>query len=256
MLQGRTAFRVIGTTALAMAIIAAAGRPEVSAQGRGRGGQQPPASPRAAAPIDLTGYWVSVITEDWRLRMVTPLKGDYTGLALTPEGRKVADAWDQSKDGSCLAYGAAGLMRMPLRVRITWESDTSLKVETDAGVQTRRLLFDKAQQPGPRSLQGFSVAEWEFGPGTRPDRGGSLKVTTTNMTGGWLRKNGAPYSENAVVTEYWDQFAGPNNVDQWFTVNTIVEDPKYLQRPFITSSHFKKEPDGSKWRPSPCRNIT
>ena len=248
----RIAFPVAGTVALAVAIIAVAGRPELSAQGRG--GAQ--ATPRVVAPIDLTGYWVSVITEDWRFRMVTPLKGDYgigSGtVPLTPEGRRIADTWDTSKDGSCLAYGAAGLMRMPMRVHITWESDHVLKIETDAGIQTRRLLFDKAQPPGARSLQGRSVAEWEFGPGTGPERGGSLKVITTNMTGGWLRKNGVPYSENAVMTEYLDRFRGPTD-DEWFTVNTIVEDPRYLERPFITSSHFKQEPDGSKWRPYPCK---
>ena len=187
MLQEGIAFRVVGTAALAIAIIPVAGRPELSAQGRG--GVQAPASPRAAAPIDLTGYWVSVVTEDWRFRMVTPLKGDYgTGngaVPLTPEGRRVADTWDLSKDGSCLAYGAAGLMRMPMRVHMTWESDNVLKIETDAGMQPRRLLFDKAQQAGPRSLQGCSVAKCGFGPGTRPDRGGSLKVITTNMTPGW-----------------------------------------------------------------------
>ena len=256
MTERRPACRVAGAAILAIAIMAAAGRPVASAQGRGRGGQpQAPATARTAAPIDLTGYWVPIITEDWPYRMWTALKGDYGGVPLSPEGRKVADTWDTSKDGSCLAYGAAGLMRMPVRVRITWESDNALKLETDAGMQTRRLVFDKTQRPGPRSLQGFSVAEWELGPGNRPDRGGSLKVTTTNMTGGWVRRNGAPYSDSATVTEYWDQFAGPTG-DQWFTVNTIVEDAKYLQRPFITSSHFTKEPDGSKFKPTPCKATT
>jgi hypothetical protein len=229
-LKGRIVSAVVGTVALAAAL-----------------GAQAPASPRAGAPIDLTGYWVSVVTEDWRFRMVTPLKGDYgTGsgsVPLTLEGRKVADTWDTSKDGSCLAYGAAGLMRMPMRVHITWESDHVLKIETDAGTQTRRLLFDRTQPPGARSLQGHSVAQWESG---------SLKVITTNMTSAWLRRNGVPYSENAVMTEYVDRFRGPKD-DEWFNVNTIVEDPRYLARPFITSSHFKREPDGSKWRPYPCK---
>ena len=153
-----------------------------------------------------------------------------------------------------MAYGAAGLLRNPTRLRISWESDTSLKFETDAGVQTRRLVFDKTQQPGPRSLQGFSVAEWEP-TGGRGGQGGPLKVTTTNMTGGWVRKNGVPYRENAVLTEYYDRFTGPNGED-WVNVTTIVDDPKYFTTPFVTSTHFKKEPDGSKWNPSPCRSIS
>jgi hypothetical protein len=235
---------------------------QVSAQGPGRGGQQgPPPSPWASAAIDLTGYWVSVVNEDWRWRMVTPPKGDYASVPMTDEARKVADTWDVSKDGQCEAYGAAGLMRMPTRVHITWEGDNVLKVETDAGQQTRRFLFDRNAQPtGGRSLQGFSKAEWERpagagGRGGAAPQGGNLKVVTTNLRAGWLRKNGVPYSENAVVTEYYDRFAAPNG-DQWFTVTTIVEDPQYLNQPFVTSSHFKKEPDGSKWAPSACKGTT
>ena len=248
---------LIGATVIAAAIgvnIAAQGPPPAAPQG-------PPLSPWASAPIDLTGYWVSVVNEDWRWRMVTPPKGDYASVPMTDEARKVADTWDVSKDGSCMAYGAAGLMRIPTRVHITWEGDNLLKIDTDAGVQTRRLQFNKSAQPGPRSLQGFSIAEWERpaaaggGRGAAPPPGGSLKVVTNNLTGGWLRKNGVPYSENAVVTEYWDRFAAPNG-DQWFTVTTIVNDPKYLNQDFVTSTHFKKEPNGAKWSPSPCKNIT
>jgi len=239
------------TVILALTLVIAGAQESISAQGRG--GPQAPASPRASAPIDLTGYWVSVVTEDWRWRMVTPPKGDYASVPMTQEARSVADTWDISKDGSCMAYGAAGLLRIPTRLRISWESDTVLKLETDAGVQTRRLVFDRTQQPGPRSLQGFSLAEWERG--GRGAQGGDLKVTTNNMTGGWVRKNGVPYSENAILTEYYDHFTAPNG-DDWFTVTTIVEDPKYFTQPFVTTTHFKKEADGSKWSPSPCRNIS
>ena len=65
---------------------------------RGGGAPAPPRAPRAAAPIDLTGNWVSIVTQDWRWRMVTPAKGDYQGVPITPEARKSADAWDPAKD--------------------------------------------------------------------------------------------------------------------------------------------------------------
>jgi hypothetical protein len=243
----------------ALVIVGSAG--SLSAQ-RGRGGPpQPPLSPQASAPLDLTGNWVSVVTEDWRWRMVTPPKGDFASVPLNPEGQKVGNAWDPSTDGSCLAYGAAGLMRIPTRVRISWENDRTLKVETDAGVQTRRFLFGESQKPAERSLQGYSVAEWEIaGAGGRGGRGGpppgprrgSLKVTTTMLSAGWLRKNGAPYSENASLTEYYDRFTAPDG-EEWFAVTTIVSDPKYLNTDFVTSTHFKKEADGSKWSPKPCK---
>ena len=256
MLRGRAATTMVGTAALALALFASSGR-ELAAQGRGGAPAAPPLSPWAAAPIDLTGYWVSVINEDWRWRMVTPPKGDYASVPLNPEGTKQADTWQPAMDGQCEAYGMAGLMRMPTRVHITWENDNTIKIETDAGQQTRRLQFNPGPAPAQRSLQGHSVAEWERpgGGGRGPAiPGGNLKVTTTMLRPGWLRKNGVPYSENAEVTEYFDRFLAPNG-DEWFSVTTIVHDPKYLNQDFVTSSHFKKEADGAKWSPSPCKTT-
>jgi hypothetical protein len=206
-----------------------------------------PSTARAAAPIDLTGYWVSFVTEDWRYRMITPPKGDYARLPLTPEARKVADAWnpaaDEAGEGQCKAYGAAGIMRVPGRLHVTWQDDNTLRVDTDAGTQTRLFRFTRSA-PGARSWQGHSVARWEIA-----DR--TLTVVTTNMLAGYLRRNGVPYSENATVTEHFDLAPHPSG-GQLLIVTTIVEDPRYLQRSFVVSSNFKKEPDGSRWNPTPC----
>jgi len=221
---------------------------------------QPPLSPRAGAPIDLTGYWVSIVNEDWRWRMVTPAKGDVASVPLNPEGTKAANSWDPATDGSCLAYGAAGLMRMPTRLHITWDNDQTIKIETDAGQQTRRLVFDKTQAaPSTRSLQGYSLAQWEVaggggrGAAAQAPRFGNLKVATTMLSGGWLRKNGVPYSENTNLTEYFDRFAAPNG-DEWLVVTTIVSDQKYLSQDFVTSTHFKREANAAKWAPSACKS--
>ena len=259
-------------TSTALAICAAATvLSSVAIMGQGRGEQpaQPAPTPRAAAPIDLTGYWAAIVNEDWRWRMVTPPKGDYASLPLTDEARKIADTWDVSKDGRCEAYGAAALLRMPTRLHVTWESESVLKIDTDAGQQTRRLVFDRSRQPpAGRSLQGFSLAEWErparaggAGRGGRggaaqtgPAPGANLKVVTTRLSGGWLRRNGVPYSENATVTEYFDRFRAPNG-DEWLAVTTVVTDPRYLNQDFVTSSHFKKEADGSKWSPLACKTT-
>ena len=212
-------------------------------------------SAQASAPIDLTGYWVSIVNEEWRWRMVTPPKGDYASVPLNDEGRRVADTWTPALDGRCEAYGAGALMRMPTRLHITWQDAGTLKIESDAGTQTRLLHFGEAKPPADRSLQGYSSAAWEVAGGGRGrgPRFGSLKVVTTSLRSGWLRRNGVPYSENAVVTEYFDRFRSTNN-DEWFFVTTAVNDPKYLQQEFVTSSHFKKEADGSKWAPSTCRS--
>jgi hypothetical protein len=222
---------------------------------------QAPPTGRAGAPVDLTGYWVSVVTEDWRYRMVTPAKGDYASVPLNDAGRKTADTWDPAKDEAageqCKAYGAAALMRVPGRLHITWDNDNTLKIETDAGTQTRMLHFGASQPPaGEPQLQGYSVAQWETVGGGRggrggPPLGGSLKVVTTHLRPGYLRKNGVPYSGNAVLTEYFSRTIETNG-DSWLIVTTIVEDPQYLNQPFVTSTHFKKQADASGWNPSPC----
>jgi hypothetical protein len=83
-------------------------------------------------------------------------------------------------------------------------------------------------------------------------RGGALRVVTTNLLEGWLRKNGVAYSERTRMTEYWDRVTFPNG-DVWLIVTSVVNDPVYLVNDYTTSMHFKREPDGSKWRPSACK---
>ena len=220
--------------------------------GRGRGA---PATARESAAIDLTGYWVSVISEDWKFRMVTPKKGVYDSLMLNAEGRRVADAWDPAKDEAageqCRAYGAANVMRIPGRLHITWQDDSTLKIETDAGTQTRLLHFGESAASGEPSWQGHSTAEWEFAAGRGPQRSGNLKVVTTNLKPGYIRKNGAPYSAKTVVTEYVDRNTMPNG-DVWFTVTTKVDDPVYSRGTYLTTTDFKKLPDAAGWNPTPC----
>jgi hypothetical protein len=231
--------------------------PVQAQQAPGRGGAAAPQTPRTQAPLDLTGYWVAIISEDWRWRMVTPSKGDYASIPMTPAAQKVADAWDPAKDEAageqCKAYGAPGLMRGPTRLHITWLDDQTLKLESDYGMQTRLFHFRTPPRQGARTWQGVSTAEWQFAGGGRGrgPRFGSLKTVTTQLRPGYLRKNGVPYSANAVFTEYWDVHTETNG-DRYLVVTNVVDDPLYLQLPFMTAIHFKQEPDGAKWDPSPC----
>jgi hypothetical protein len=226
----------------------------------------PPAPPsaKAGAPEDMTGQWMSLVTEDWGYRMIMPLKGDFRGVPLNPEGKKVAGQWDPAKpdppEEACRAYGIGGVMRMPGRIRISWADDDTLKIETDAGTQTRMLYFKEPKSTGG-DWQGVSRASWEQvgggafqgngGPGLAPRLSGSLKVVTTKMKAGYLRRNGVPYSENAVITEYFDRTTEPNG-GSLLVVATIVNDPMYLLQEFLTSSHFIKQNDQSGWNPTPC----
>ena len=192
----------------AIVVMVSAGALTVMAQR----GAPPPRAAQVRAPVDFTGYWVSVVSEDWRWRMVTPPKGDFSSVPLNAEGRNAALAWDLAKDiadgNLCRAFGVGGLMRLPGRLHITWQDPNTLKIETDAGTQTRLLRFGGAQRPGgEKTWQGWSAAQWDYGElieqnrATEPNPGthGSLKVMTTAMRAGYLRKNGVPYSEEAVI---------------------------------------------------------
>ncbi len=241
------------------------------AQRPGPGGGPPtePQTAREAAPVDLTGTWVSVVSEDWRWRMVTPARGDFASIPLNAEGRRVGLEWDADADAAagleCKAFGAPAVMRIPGRVRISWQDDDTLMIETDQGMQTRLLRFGAAAVADePRSRQGYSVANWEppaQGIG-QPDaftlfsgRVGqqprALEVMTTNLLPGYLRRNGPPHSEDAVLEEYFDHHVQPNG-DEWFTVTTVVTDPTYLTGAFITSTDFRKEANDDGFDPVAC----
>jgi hypothetical protein len=218
-------------------------------------------SAKAAAPVDFTGYWVTIITPDWRERMVTPAKGDYLAVPITLAAQKIADAWDPAKDEAeglqCKAYGAPSIMSAPTRLHITWQDDNTLKVETDYGTQTRLLHFGNWKAPGGAATwQGDSVATWEMvgGRGRGAAEGpkfGSLKIVTTHVRPGYLRKNGVPYGANVRMTEYWDLVKDPMGVGR-IMITQQLEDPEYLFRTWIVTFNFKQEPSAAKWDPTPC----
>jgi hypothetical protein len=230
---------VIGTLALSSAVSAQFGPPPSG----------PPKAPKEAAPIDLTGYWVAIVSEDWRFRMVVPPKGDYPDFLLTPDGKKIADAWDAAKDEAerdhCKAYGAPNIMRVPGRFHITWADDSTLKIEADAGTQTRLMRFaapGKAVPAGAPSRQGTSIAQWERK---------SLRVETSNLLPGYLQYNGVPFSGNLKMVEYFDVIREPGG-EVWLIDDAILTDPMYLARSHKRSTHLRKRADASGWDPQPC----
>jgi hypothetical protein len=235
----------------------------------------PPPTPKAAAAVDLTGTWVSVINDEWRWRMITPAKGDVSFVPVNAEARRLTNAWDPAQDeadgNSCRAFGAAGIMHLPTRLKISWADDNTLELDTDAGTQQRLFHFTAATSvatpPATAATsteptwQGDSAATWEKQPqgsgfgfpprGPQPPNAGSLKVVTTHMKPGYLRKNGVPYSANATVTEFFDRIELDGT--PYIIVTGIVEDPTYLTARFITTEQFKQEPDATKWNPTPCK---
>jgi hypothetical protein len=213
--------------------------------------------------------------------MVVPGKGEYNGIPINLPAKQFADAWSPAADTAsgkqCEAYGAAVLMRNPERLHISWQDDSTLQVDTDAGMQTRLLHFSPTP-PQPASWQGDSQAQWVlpqavgFGPppgaagrrgggGARPGgppgganaapRWGTLHIMTSNMLAGLLRKNGVPYSDRTRLEEYWEAHQAPNAGD-YLTITSMVSDPVYLRGTYYTDEIFKREADGSMWNPTPC----
>ena len=229
--------------------------------GRGGGGAPPAAAqgPKAAAPVDLTGYWVSIVTEDWIERMSpdSPPSGTGGARGLGNRGPEAAPAGADP----CRVYAAGGSLRVPGRLHITWADDTTLKVEMDAGTQTRLFHFNPTTPaPTEKSLQGYSVATWELANGrgrggfgapapaaNAPRPWGSLNVVTTALKSGYLLSSRSAYSDNATLTEYLSKHSD-FGVD-YMTVTAMLQDGA---RTIVTSSTFKKETDGAKFKPSGC----
>ncbi|MGH8144573.1 MAG: hypothetical protein ACREU2_18940 [Steroidobacteraceae bacterium] len=226
----------------------------------------PTASARARAPFDPSGYWVSLITQNWRYRMVVPARGDYAGIPINARAKQFADAWSATADiaagKQCEAYGAPGIMQIPERLQISWQDDDTLRVDTDAGRQVRLLHFKhdpSAEKPAP-TLQGYSAARWQlfmlsnsFGAVDEASKGrryGSLVVNTDDLLPGLLRKNGVPYGADTKMSEYWKLFG--LGADQWLTISTSVDDPEYLSGPYVYDSIFQREAGASQRDPSPC----
>jgi len=235
------------------------------------GAPQAPSTGKAAAPFDLTGQWVSLVTRDWQYRMVVPGRGEYQGLPLNLAGKQRADAWDPKVDekagNQCAPYGAGVVMLVPERLRIDWLDDETLQVQTDAGMQTRVLRFKPGADAtsSPASRQGQSKASWLMHVTSDPGLGGlvvdegqfgALKITTGNMLAGLLRKNGVAYSEHSDLTEYWDVQQDPVSKKEYLIVTASLRDPDLLNANYNYVATFERESAGSKWDPTPCSLTT
>jgi len=260
----------------AAAAAAAAARATTGLGSASRPAARPPTA-QAQAPFDPSGYWVSLITENWRWRMVVPGKGEYADVPINLRAKQLADAWNPATDEAagkqCEAYGAAVIMRNPERLHISWQDANTLRVDTDEGMQTRLLRFVPPAAPGgpaaapeplaaphtdePPSWQGQSAARWQLAAGTAAaaapaaaPRFGSLEVSTDDMLPGLLRKNGIPYGADTQMREFWD--LRTLGTQRWISISVRVTDPQYLRGPYIYDSIFQQEPDGSKWAASVC----
>ena len=228
----------------------------LAAQGRGAG-QAPAPPPRVAALVDLTGYWVSIVSEDWRYRQFTPPNGDYASVPLNANGRKAADAWDPARDEAageqCKAYGAAGLMRIPTRLHITWQDDNTLKMRLISGTKPAYspMPDQKPVVAGGACRRRHGIIRARCSPDAAALRRlAAPRVTTTQMRQSACDAT-AYRRANTVMTEYFNRFDIPGG-DSYLVVTSEIVDPENLATPFWTSQNFKRQRDATGWNPQPC----
>jgi len=246
--------------AVAVMIVSLGAATSIAQRGGAPGAGQPARPPQAMAPFDPTGYWVAIVSDEWRYRMLTPPKGNVDYVPVNAEGRTAANAWDPMKDEAngeqCRGFGAGGIMRLPIRLHVTWADDRTLRMDIDAGTQTRVLHFGTpAPANAENSWQGYSTADWQI-PGAgrgaaQPPRNGQLKIVTTHLRPGYLRKNGVPYGAGATLTEYV-QHLKDDDGSEYLAITSMLDDPQYLQQPWVRTSQFKKQADAKGWNPTPC----
>lgn len=211
----------------------------------------------AFAQIDLVGEWAPQFHEDQPERVGGPPVGDYAGLPINDAARFMADAWEASilsvPEHQCKPHPADYSPRGPANLRISKEVDTAsqetIAYHTHISWQApeRTIWMDGRPHPdelAPHTWQGFSTGEWIGGPNSQV-----LKVVTTHLKKGWIRRNGVPRSDQAELTEYFYRHGN------FLTWTSIVNDPLYLTEPMIRTSDFMVNP-GQQIAPYPCLIVS
>lgn len=206
-------------------------------------------STNAFAQRDLAGTWAQRFHEDLPERGAGPEIGDYTGLPINDAARLRADSWDAGKwtvpERQCEPHPADYGPRGPANLRIVSTVDPisqdviAWNVTVMWSLQQRTIYMDGRPHPSANaqhSWQGFSTGEWE---------GDMLKVTTTHLKEGWVRRNGLPRSDKATLTEYFIRN------DNYLTLVTAVDDPVYLTEPLVRTSDWVLDP-GVQLSPFSC----
>ena len=190
---------------------------------------------QALAQANLQGVWNNTYFEDWPDRIPGPELGDYGGLPLNANDRMRARSWSASilslPDYQCRVH-PSDYANSFADIRIWYDIDLvtqqliAVHIQHFAWNTVRTIWMDGRPHPpayAQHTSMGFSTGEWE---------GNILKVTTTHLKEGWLRRNGVARSDSATVTEH---FIRHGNGLTW---NVFVQDPKYLEEPFFRNRDY------------------
>jgi len=205
----------------------------------------------AAAQVNLAGQWSGFYHEDEPDRLPGPELGDYGGLPIHAADRMRARAW------------SAAILSLPLyqcrvhpvdyassfaQIRI-WETVDpktqqliAINVQHFAWNTIRTIWMDGRPHPpeyAQHTAMGFSTGEFI---------GQTLRVRTTHLKEGWLRRNGVARSWNAEVTEHFTRHA---DVLTW---SVYIDDPAYLEEPFFRNRDYEYS-DTSRMGPYPCESV-
>jgi len=194
----------------------------------------------AAAQVDFSGEWSARYHEDQEHRIPGPLLGDYTGLPINDAARLKADSWDASilslREHQAKPHPSTYSLRGPANIRILKVIDPvtqrtiGFELFGTFGQATRTIWLDERPHPpahAPHTWAGFSTGQWN---------GDTLTVTTTHLKVGWLQRNGVAHSDRATMVEH---FIRHGDV---LTVITAIDDPVYLEEPFIRSTNWVLNP--------------
>ena len=191
---------------------------------------------QGARPPDIAGEWRLDSAED----PGQPPLADYLGLALNEAGRLRADTTPESIWGTpeyqCRPHSAPHQWRGVGGARILKDLDPISREITGYRVQFMRSLdrpifVDGRPHPpawAPHSWSGFSTGEWI---------GQTLKVTTTHLKDGYLKRGGPQTSDMLTMTEFITRH------DDMLSIVQVVDDPIYLDEPYVLSITYTYDPN-------------
>jgi cyclase len=207
----------------------------------------------SSAQVDLAGEWGSKYTWDYQERLPGPELGDYTGLPINEAARLKADSWEASvqtlPERQCIPHGpdylfsrAAFPMRFSKEVDHATQKVVAWHIRSYAWGVERTIWMDGRSRPSkyaPHTFEGFSTGVWT---------GNTLTVTTTHLKWNYIRRNGVPRSDEAVLTEH---FVRHGDI---LSVLSYIDDPVYLTEPMVRTASYVLSPT-QQLEPFPCEPV-
>lgn len=205
---------------------------------------------RAAAQSDISGVWKQPGDgllrggqyEDMWERCCGggagtggPTAADFTDIPLNEAGRFRALTYEDSlwetPEHECQPHAAAYAYWGPGAPTISAiykdQQLVAYHVEGTYRRLPREIWMDGRPHPPDyerHTWAGFTTGQW---------KGNVLVATTTHLKNGWVRRNGAPTSDQAKLLTYFTRHGDV------LTITWFVDDPLYFTEPYIKSADFR-----------------